>query len=201
MCTLSRSLVEAARDFEYAGRRFVRACSTTHSEEDLMRATTTVLMTAGAAAVAVLGLFAVSAGADKDKAGFVRVTPEEVKWTDRPGYDGVKFAVVQGDPTKPGIYVVRAKFSPGAMTRPHWHPEDRYVTVISGTWYTGEGDSFEPDKTVPLKAGSFMLHPAKAHHFDGAKDEEVVVQIVGMGPSATTLVRPEQGNTGRWVKK
>jgi quercetin dioxygenase-like cupin family protein len=154
-------------------------------------------MIACTVAAAALTSFAVRAGADKDKPAFVRVTPDTVAWTDRPGYDGVKFAVVHGDPTKPGIYVVRAKFSPGTMTRPHWHPEDRFVTVLQGTWYTGEGDAFEPDKTVPLKAGSFMLHPGKAHHYDGAKDEEVIVQIIGMGPSGTTLVNPAQGNTGR----
>jgi quercetin dioxygenase-like cupin family protein len=160
--------------------------------------TTSIVVTALAAGLA---LFTVSARADKDKSGFVRVTPEDVKWTDRPGYDGVKFAVIQGDPTKPGVYVIRAKFSPGTMTRPHWHPEDRYVIVVQGTWYTGEGDDFAPDKTLPLKTGSFMLHPAKGHHFDGAKDEEVIVQIIGIGPSNTTLVHPEQGNTGRSVKK
>jgi quercetin dioxygenase-like cupin family protein len=159
---------------------------------------TTIAVFAGLA-VAVT-LFTVSARAEKDKAGFVRVTPDEVAWTDRPGYDGVKFAVIQGDPSKPGIYVIRAKFSPGAMTRPHWHPEDRYVTVLQGTWYTGEGDSFEPDKTVPLKTGSFMLHPGKAHHYDGAKDDEVIVQIIGIGPSATHLIDPKSGNTGRSKK-
>ena len=158
-------------------------------------------MTVFAASLASLILFTASAGADKNKAGFVRVTPEEVAWTDRPGYDGVKFAVIQGDPSKPGVYVVRAKFSPGTMTRPHWHPEDRYVSVVSGTWYTGEGDAFEPDKTVALKPGSFMLHPAKAHHYDGAKDEEVIVQIIGIGPSNTTLVDPRLGHTGRSIKK
>jgi quercetin dioxygenase-like cupin family protein len=161
-----------------------------------MRTRTTILAALAAAVV----LLAVNARADKD-AGFVRVTPDQVKWTDRPGYDGVKFAVIQGDPSKPGIYVIRAKFSPGAMTRPHWHPEDRFVTVLQGTWYAGEGDTFEPDKTVPLKAGSFMLHPAKAHHYDGAKDEEVIVQIIGIGPSNTTLIHPEQGNTGRSIKR
>ena len=146
-------------------------------------------------------LLSATALAKDDRPAFVRITPEEVVWTDRPGFEGVKFASIQGDPSKPGIYVVRAKFSPGTMTRPHWHPEDRYVTVVSGTWYTGEGDTFEPDKTVPLKAGSFMLHPAKAHHYDGAKDEEVVVQIIGMGPSGTTVVHPELGHTGRSIKK
>jgi ChrR-like protein with cupin domain len=161
-----------------------------------MRTTTIAVTTLAVAA----GLLAGNASADKDKAGFVRVTPEEVKWTERPGFDGVKFAVVQGDPSKPGVYVIRAKFSPGTMTRPHWHPEERFVTVLQGTWYTGEGDTFDPDKTVPLRVGSFMFHPAKAHHFDGAKDEEVIVQIMGVGPSGTNLVHPEQGNTGKWVK-
>ena len=161
-----------------------------------MRTRTTVVAALAAAVI----LLTVNARADKDKSGFVRVTPEEVKWMDRPGYDGIKFAVIQGDPTKPGVYVIRAKFSPGAMTRPHWHPEDRFVTVLQGTWYTGEGDAFEPDKTQPLKAGSFMLHPAKGHHYDGAKDEEVIVQIIGIGPSATNLVDPKQGHTGRSKK-
>lgn len=160
--------------------------------------TTTIGFTALAAALA---LVTVNARAETAKAGFVRVTPEDVVWNDRPGYEGVKFATIQGDPSKPGIYVIRAKFSPGTMTRPHWHPEDRYVIVVAGTWYTGEGDNFDPDKTVPLKAGSFMLHPAKAHHYDGAKDEEVIVQIIGIGPSSTTLVHPEQGNTGRSLKR
>lgn len=159
--------------------------------------TTTIVVTVLAAAVALL---TVNASAEKDKAGFVRVAPEEIEWKDRPGYDGVKFATIQGDPSKPGVYVIRAKFSPGTMTRPHWHPEDRYVIVVAGTWYAGEGDSFEPDKTTPMKTGSFMMHPAKAHHYDGAKDEEVIVQIIGVGPSNTTLVHPEQGNTGHWAK-
>lgn len=149
---------------------------------------------------AALTLLTMTATAEKDKAGFVRIAPEDIVWQTRPGYDGVKFATLQGDPSKPGLYVIRAKFSPGTMTRPHWHPEDRVVVVVSGTWYTGEGDTFEPDKAQPLKAGSFMLHPGKAHHYDGAKDEEVVVQIVGIGPSATTLVDPHQGHTGRSIK-
>ena len=38
------------------------------------------------------------------------------------------------------------------------------------------------NEIVPLKAGSYKKHPAKAVHFDGAKDEEVIVQITGIGP-------------------
>jgi quercetin dioxygenase-like cupin family protein len=162
-----------------------------------MRATTTIVAAALAAAV----VLPMTASADKDKAGFVRTKPEEVVWMEKPGFTGVKFATLAGDPAKPGLYVIRAKFAPGTMTRPHWHPEDRFAVVLQGTWYTGEGDTFDPDKTVALKPGSFMKHPSKGHHFDGAKDEEVIVQIIGMGPSGTTLIDPKAGETGPSLKK
>jgi hypothetical protein len=41
-----------------------------------------------------------------------------------------------------------------------------------------------------------MKLPARQPHYEGAKDGETIVQIVGVGPSATLLVRPEQGLTG-----
>jgi quercetin dioxygenase-like cupin family protein len=87
--------------------------------------------------------------------------------------------------------VVQAKFPPGIMSAPHYHGEDRYVTVIKGTWYTGTDADWDPSKTVAMPTGSFMKHPAGAVHFDGAKDEEVIVRIIGMGPSSTTGIYPE----------
>ena len=133
---------------------------------------------------------------ENDPEGFVRVAPEEVKWRDLQGYNGVQFAVIDGDPSKPGVYVVRVKFPPGVMTRPHFHPDTRYAVVLKGTWYTGTGDTFEPSTAVGLKPGSFMKHPAGAHHYDGAKDEEVILQLIGVGPSGTTWMHPEDGHTG-----
>jgi quercetin dioxygenase-like cupin family protein len=138
---------------------------------------------------------------EKDAEGFVRIAPEDVQWRELPGYNGVKFAVIEGDPSKPGVYVVRVKFPPGIMSRPHFHPEDRYAVVLKGTWYTGTGDTFDPDKTVGLTPGSFMKHPAGAHHFDGAKDEEVILQLIGVGPSGTIMLRPEDGHTGPSTKQ
>jgi hypothetical protein len=95
---------------------------------------------------------------------------------------------VFGDPTKPGLYAIRRHFKPGDMSKPHFHDQDRLVTVIKGTWYSGEGDIFDKDKTVAVKTGGFMLHPAGLHHYDGAKTEDVIVQIIGMGPVKTTDV-------------
>jgi len=127
--------------------------------------------------------------ADTDENGFIRIQPEDVQWKDAPGYDGVKVAVIAGDPSKPGVYVVRVKFPPGIMTRPHFHPDDRYAVVLEGTWWTGTGDTFDPSKPVPLGPGGFMKHPA-------AKNEGAILQIIGYGPGGTTLVHPEDGHTG-----
>ena len=120
--------------------------------------------------------------------GFIAAQPERL----RPA-EGATQVVVMGDPTKPGIYVVRNTFAPGRMSRPHFHSQDRYITVIKGTWWVSLGpdsDRNDPGTMVPMKQGSFIFHPANGHHFDGAKDEEAVVQIVGMGPVVTTQITP-----------
>lgn len=139
------------------------------------------------------GMVAASIGLAFAQAPVVRLTTEQFKWTSNPEDLGFQQTVIEGDPTKPGIYIIQVKFPPGVMSRPHFHGETRYATVIKGTWYTGEGEEFAPEKTVGLKPGSFMKHPANTRHFDGAKDEEVILQLVGMGPSTTTRVRPSEG--------
>ena len=152
------------------------------------------LRIAGWLAAATAGLAAASAAGAQAAPPFVRVTPEEVRWTDIPGGLGARYAVVLGDPTKPGLYVVRATFPPHVIDTPHTHPNDRYVTVLAGTWYTGTGPVFDLSKAVPLGPGSVMFHPAGAVHWDGAAgDEPVVVQITGMGPAPTLPVDPRGG--------
>ena len=136
------------------------------------------------------GAVVLGQGKPPDPPGVIKVTPGDVAFGAGAGMQSV---VIAGDPDKPGIYVVRNLFPPGVMTRPHFHNQDRYVTVIKGTWWTAvgaDGDIYNPDKTVPLPVGSFMKHPAGLHHYDGAKTEEVIVQIVGMGPVTTTQILP-----------
>jgi hypothetical protein len=149
--------------------------------------------------IPALGLMLIAVGAAaligvaKDNPGFVRISPADVHWQDIPGAHGAQMATLLGDPDKPGLYVVRAKFPPHVMDRPHWHPNARYVTVLQGTWYTGTGDGFDLARAVPLKPGSVMMHPAKASHWDGsAGNETVIVQIMGEGPATTTPIDPTQ---------
>ena len=118
--------------------------------------------------------------------GFVRITPSELDWIQRES--GTSYVVLAGDPQSDGLYIQRNKFPPGAFSRPHHHDQDRFITVISGVWYTGTGDDFDPDNTIPLGPGCYMKHPAGGVHFDGAKEGEVIVEIRGMGPVRTTFV-------------
>lgn len=124
--------------------------------------------------------------ADSDAEGFVRLTPDELVWQDLEG--GVSVAVIEGDPQKAGFYIIRVRFSPGVFSRPHYHPHDRFVTVIRGTWWTGTGPAWNKDNTIPLGPGGYMKHPAGAVHYDGAKAEETIVEIKGMGPAPIIYV-------------
>ncbi|MFL6623836.1 MAG: cupin domain-containing protein [Sulfurifustaceae bacterium] len=143
----------------------------------------------------------VATSARTDTKDFIIVAPEQIAWRDVPNGKGLQTAVVAGDPSKSGVYVVRVKFPPGVMTRPHTHPEDRYAVVLKGTWWVGTSAEFEPGKTTPVKTGSFMKHPAGGPHYDGAKDEEVIVQITGVGPSGTDFLKPELGPVGASTAK
>ena len=135
----------------------------------------------GGALVCMLGASVPSSFAAVDAKGFTIVKPDELVW--RPGTDGPDIANVYGDPTKKEFYIIRARFKPGVMSKPHSHPTDRHVTVISGTWWAGTSADGDRSKTVPLGPGSYMIHPAGAVHFDGAKDVEAIVEIKGIGPA------------------
>jgi quercetin dioxygenase-like cupin family protein len=132
-------------------------------------------------------------GAGADGTQFARITPDTVKWVDYPGDGaqfGIKEAFIYGDPTKPGLYVIRLKFPPGVMSRPHSHPETRIGTVIKGTWWTGTGEKFDPSSTTAVPTGGIMVHPAGKVHYDGARNEETIVQMMGIGPTGKKTAVP-----------
>jgi quercetin dioxygenase-like cupin family protein len=120
---------------------------------------------------------------------FVRVEFDKLNWRATEGNTlGVETAVVEGDPSKPGFYLTINHFPAGVMSRPHYHPDERYILVLRGTWYTDEGDVFRPNQTVPLKPGDFMRHPKGGPHYDGALNEDTWVAISGYGPTKATVI-------------
>jgi hypothetical protein len=83
------------------------------------------------------------------------------------------------------------------FSRPHFHPNDRFITVLKGVWWVGSGTKFEPNNTAPMPAGAFVTHFGKQVHFDGAKDEDAVPLIVGEGPGTATLAEEKGPNSSR----
>jgi hypothetical protein len=49
----------------------------------------------------------------------------------------------------------------------------------------GSGRTYDPDHTTPLPAGSVVTHFAGGVHYDGAKAEDTIIEIVGEGPVST----------------
>jgi hypothetical protein len=129
----------------------------------------------------------VSSAAELNPAAVVYKLPDQIPWTPVTAR-GAQTAVVVGDPTKPGFYMVYTKWTKGNhFSHPHFHPNDRYIVVLQGTWWVGTGPKFDPDKgTVPMPAGSFVTHYGKQVHWDGAKDEDAVLLIMGEGPATST---------------
>ena len=130
-----------------------------------------------------------------DSAGFIRVTPDQLVFKGPPGFQQ---ALVYGDPDKPGFYILRVKFGPGVHSNPHTHSTDRHVTVLKGVWWMGVGETVDMTKVIPMKVGSYAMHPAGAAHYDGAGDEETIVQIMGMGPMKTTQIDPKAEHFSVW---
>ena len=109
--------------------------------------------------------------------------PDNIPWKKAANNDT---AMIQGDPSKPGVYIELIRWHAGNMSRPHSHNTDRFIYVIQGTWWAGWGPKYDPASTYPVKQGSFVVHHANELHYDGAKDADCVLEIVGTGPMVTT---------------
>jgi hypothetical protein len=129
----------------------------------------------------------IGSAAELNPAAVIYKLPDQIPWS-APDARGVQNAVMVGDPSKPGFYVVFTKWLKGNhFSRPHFHPNDRYITVLQGTWWVGSGPKFDPDKgTTSMPAGSFVTHFGRQVHWDDAKDEDAVLMIMGEGPATAT---------------
>jgi quercetin dioxygenase-like cupin family protein len=134
--------------------------------------------------LAAVGLFLVPGRAAEPDPKIISYTlPENIPWQKGANTDT---AILQGDPSKPGLYIQLTRWHAGNTSRPHSHPNDRFITVLSGTWWMGWGPEYKPDSMFPVKAGTYVVHHANQLHYDGAKDEDCVLYIVGMGPATST---------------
>jgi quercetin dioxygenase-like cupin family protein len=125
---------------------------------------------------------------------FRSVLPEEIEWKAFAAFPpSARLAVIVGDPSQPGPYTIRVKLPSGMKLMPHRHPEDRVYTVISGVFYIGVGDRFEPEKLKAHPPGSVVVLPGDTWHFHWAKSGEYVTQVTGIGPLGLEYLDAEDG--------
>lgn len=139
------------------------------------------------AAAAVSAPQALAQAAD----GHSVVAASEIKWSPAPPSipPGAQAAVLYGDPAKEGLFALRLKLPKGYALAPHTHPKPEIVTVISGMFRLGMGETADKSKAQPLGTGSFFaLHPGMAHF--AFADEETVIQLNSSGPWTLTYVNP-----------
>ena len=118
------------------------------------------------------------------------VKPETLTWKEHPVLKGAQTVILLGDPTKAEVVVQRNKFPPNYRVAPHTHPYSEIVTVITGNFGNGMGETFDAAKGEMLKAGSVFALPAKHAHYVWTTNEETIVQIQFTGPGGITFINP-----------
>ena len=137
-------------------------------------------------ALPVLALAGLAQAVELDPAVVTVTTPEQYQWRDPANKGPGNQVPLLGD-GKTGHYVHITKWNKGHnFSRPHFHPNDRHFVVISGTWWLGSGEKYAPNSTVAASPGTYVFHKGKGIHYDGAKAEEVVIQVWGVGPDTST---------------
>jgi quercetin dioxygenase-like cupin family protein len=116
-----------------------------------------------------------------------RMNSGEMNWVPFPG--DVYRAEIAGDEKTVGLYAYRVKFPAGFKRQPHFHPDDKIVTVLSGTIYIGYGEQFDESAMKALLPGAIWTEPMRQPHYVWVKEGEVVIQVVGFGPTGNTFVQ------------
>jgi len=114
------------------------------------------------------------------------ILPKDLKW--KRESLGQLQAPLYGDPDKPGPYGILIRWPKGQMSHPHFHTTDRFAYVVSGTWWVSTSDHYDPATTYPLPQGSFATDLANKVHWDGSKDQDLILLVTGMGPMKTVPV-------------
>lgn len=117
--------------------------------------------------------------------------PRDIRWQAGPPSlpPGAQLAVLEGDPTKEGIFTIRISLPAGFKIPPHWHPAFEHVTTISGAFHMALGETFDKSKGTVVPAGGFAWMAPGVRHFAWV-ETDTVVQVHGMGPWQLYYVNP-----------
>jgi quercetin dioxygenase-like cupin family protein len=140
------------------------------------------------ASLVTLALSTIAAGAPLEP---ILVNAKNIKWGPAPPDlpKGAKVAVLFGDPTAAGQFVMRISL-PSKYKMPfHWHSQAQRVTVISGTVYIATTETYDKKLAHAVKPGGFVIVPARAQNFAFTKGA-AVMEIHGDGPFDVKYTNP-----------
>ena len=109
--------------------------------------------------------------------------PEQFDWKGDPGAPN-KTALLFGDLSKPGLYVQVTKRGPNVWSQPHSHKNERFITVLAGTFLIGTGAKFDKNNTVAVGPGGVVHDIPNQMHYDGTGPEGATLEFIAMGPEA-----------------
>jgi quercetin dioxygenase-like cupin family protein len=123
---------------------------------------------------------------------FRAIHAEDVEWKPFPAFPpAARLAILVGDPTSSGPYVIRVHLPAGTKMMPHKHPEDRVYTVISGVFYIGLGETFDESKLMAFAPGSVVVLPGDQPHFHWARSGDYITQVTAVGPLGLGYIHPD----------
>jgi quercetin dioxygenase-like cupin family protein len=115
------------------------------------------------------------------------IAADTLKWAPAQGLPpGAQAAILSGDPSKSGPFVLLLKFPAGYEIPTHSHPTDEYPTIISGKARMAFGEKAEAAQAQALPVAAFTILPAGAWHHLWA-DADTVVELHSTGPFGVTL--------------
>ena len=119
------------------------------------------------------------------------VPADKVQWGPAPPVlpPGAQISVLEGNPAEKGPLTLRLKFPADYTIAPHWHSMTERVTVLSGVFNIGMGNTLDHQATQKLEAGGFVSLPATMRHFAWTA-APTVVQINLEGPFDIFYVNP-----------
>jgi quercetin dioxygenase-like cupin family protein len=122
----------------------------------------------------------------------ILVPAAEIAWRAGPGSlaAGAEFAVLEGDPSQEGVFTMRIRMPDGFHIAPHSHPNVERVTVLSGVFNLGTGETVDRAATRPLHPGTYASMPPGMTHYVFTEGE-TEIQLTSVGPWVINYVNPD----------
>ena len=107
--------------------------------------------------------------------------------------NGMQYLALYGDSGAEGQpFVFRLKVQTGFELGPHTHPITEHMTVLSGRFFVGIGETLDREAATAYGPGSYLAIAAGVPAYMWAEGE-TVVQVHGVGPLATEFITPPEG--------